>query len=55
MIKASLPLPRYHQIYLVLRERLTSGELPPDRALPGEIELARAYGVSRVTIRAALG
>ena len=29
MIKAPLPLPRYHQIYLVLRERLASGELPP--------------------------
>lgn len=55
MIKAPLPLPRYHQIYLVLRERLVSGELPPGRALPGELELARAYGVSRVTIRAALG
>ena len=55
MIKAPLPLPRYHQIYLVLRERLASGELPPGRPLPGELELARAYGVSRVTIRAALG
>jgi GntR family transcriptional regulator len=55
MIKAPLPLPRYHQIYLVLRERLASGELAPGRPLPGELELARAYGVSRVTIRAALG
>ena len=49
-----LPLPRYHQIYLVLRERLVSGELSPGEPLPGEIELARAYGVSRVTVRAAL-
>jgi len=55
MIKAPLPLPRYHQIYLVLRERLASGELAPGRPLPGELELARAYGVSRVTIRTALG
>ncbi|MFO1363452.1 MAG: GntR family transcriptional regulator [Burkholderiales bacterium] len=54
MNRAALPLPRYHQIYLVLRERVASGEFPPERPLPGELELARAYGVSRVTIRAAL-
>lgn len=39
----------------MLREQLLSGELPVDCALPGEVQLARAYGVSRVTIRAALG
>jgi GntR family transcriptional regulator len=49
-----LPVPRYHQIYLVLRERLAAGEFEADAPLPGEVELARAYGVSRVTLRAAL-
>lgn len=49
-----LPIPRYHQIYLVLRERLTAGEFEADSALPGELELARNYGVSRVTLRSAL-
>ena len=52
--KHPLPLPRYHRIYLVLREQLRSGELAADRPLPGEMALARRYGVSRVTIRAAL-
>ena len=47
-------LPRYHRIYLVLRDQIRSGELPLDRPLPGEMALARAYRVSRVTIRAAL-
>jgi GntR family transcriptional regulator len=51
---ATLPVPRYHQIYLVLREQLAEGRYDPARALPGELELAGAFGVSRVTMRAAL-
>ena len=51
---SSLPVPRYHQIYLVLRERLAAGEFAADSPLPGEVELARTYGVSRMTLRAAL-
>jgi GntR family transcriptional regulator len=50
----SLPVPRYHQIYLLLHERLASGEFAGAAPLPGELELAREYRVSRVTIRAAL-
>ena len=49
-----LPLPRYHQVYLVLREQLVEGRFPPAKALPGEHELAGVFGVSRVTMRAAL-
>jgi GntR family transcriptional regulator len=52
---SSLPVPRYHQIYLVLRERLAAGEFAADAPLPGEVELARTFGVSRMTLRAALG
>lgn len=51
----SLPLPRHHQVYLVLRERLAAGEFAPGAPLPGELQLAERYGVSRVTMRAALG
>ena len=51
---SSLPVPRYHQIYLVLRERLAAGEFAADAPLPGEVELARTFGVSRMTLRAAL-
>lgn len=49
-----LPVPRYHQIYLLLRERLAAGEFAGGAPLPGELELAREYRVSRVTMRSAL-
>jgi GntR family transcriptional regulator len=48
------PLPRYHQIYLVLREQLREGRFPLEVALPGELDLASQFGVSRITVRAAL-
>ncbi len=51
---ARLPLPRYHQIYLVLREQLADGRFDAAKPLPGELDLAAAFGVSRVTMRSAL-
>lgn len=53
-VSTPLPVPRYHQISLLLRERVAAGEFARDAGLPGELELARSYGVSRVTMRAAL-
>ncbi|AEG92945.1 GntR family transcriptional regulator [Ramlibacter tataouinensis] len=49
---AALPLPKYHQIYLVLREQLQEGRFA--QGLPGELELMRQFGVARVTVRRAL-
>jgi GntR family transcriptional regulator len=43
------------QIYLVLRDRIMSGAIVFGARLPNENELARTHGVSRVTIRRALG
>lgn len=48
----TLPLPKYHTIYLVLKERLRDGLY--DQRVPGEIELMDEFAVSRVTIRKAL-
>ena len=48
----SLPLSKYHQIYLVLREQLQEGRFV--HGLPGELELARQFEVGRVTVRRAL-
>ena len=48
----ALPLPKYHQIYLVLREQLVEGRFAA--GLPGEVALAGQYGVARVTVRKAL-
>jgi GntR family transcriptional regulator len=51
---ATLPLPRYHQIYLVLREQLAEGRFDVAKPIPGELDLAQTFGVSRVTMRSAL-
>jgi GntR family transcriptional regulator len=47
------PTPLYHQVYLRLRDVLTEGGAEPTR-LPSEPELARRFGVSRVTVRSTL-
>lgn len=51
-MSAVLPLPKYHRIYLVLREQLQEGRF--DLGLPGEFALMQQYGVARVTVRKAL-
>lgn len=43
-----------HKLYLVLKERIRSGSLPPGERLPGEPTLAAEHRLSRVTIRRAL-
>jgi GntR family transcriptional regulator len=43
------------QIYLVLRDRILSGAVAFGAKLPTENELAAVHGVSRVTVRRALG
>ena len=48
----AMPLPKYHQIYLVLREQLAEGRFAD--GLPGELRLVQQFGVARVTVRRAL-
>lgn len=48
----SLPLPKYHRVYLVLREQLRDGRFVA--GLPGELALMQQFGVARVTVRRAL-
>jgi GntR family transcriptional regulator len=43
------------QVYMVLRDRILNGALAFGVKLPTENELAQRYGVSRVTVRRALG
>ena len=43
-----------HKMYLLLKERITSGALQPGHRLPSEPSLAASHGLSRVTIRRAL-
>lgn len=49
---SALPLPKYHRIYLVLREQLQEGRF--EGGVPGELALMRQFGVARVTVRRAL-
>ena len=44
----------YEQVYDQLRDLIIRGELPRGERLPGEIVLARQFGVSRGTVREAL-
>lgn len=48
------PVPLYHQIYLRLREEITSGERAFGSRLPTEQELSAQFDVSRITARRAL-
>jgi GntR family transcriptional regulator len=47
--------PLWAQIESDLRARISSGELSPGERLPAERDLARTLGVSRMTVRQALG
>jgi DNA-binding FadR family transcriptional regulator len=51
-MQADMPLPKYHQIYLVLKEGLLEGKFA--QGMPGEISLVQQFGVARVTVRKAL-
>ena len=48
------PLPRFAQIADVLRDRIARDVYRPGESLPSEPELAREFGVSRITINRAV-
>lgn len=48
------PQPVYQQIAAILRARIESGELVPDRPVPSESTLMQTYGVARETARKAV-
>jgi GntR family transcriptional regulator len=52
--RTSRLVPLYHQIYVDLRDMLSSNRLTGTAPLPSEFDLAERYGVSRVTIRTTL-
>lgn len=47
-------VPMYHQVFLVLRERILAAAYPAGSLLPGENSLARDFRVSPITSRRAL-
>ncbi len=46
--------PLYHQLATKLRQQIASGQFRPGDRLPSEDALCEEYGVSRITVRAAL-
>lgn len=53
-MKSAVEPLKARRIYLLLRDRIVAGELPPGGRLPGEPALATEHSVSRVTVRRAL-
>ena len=50
--RAGMPL--HHQVFLLLRDQVLSGRFHNGELLPSEDEMTRLFGVSRITVRAAL-
>lgn len=50
-----VPIPLYHQVYVLLREKILSGQWERGDFFPTEQELSKSLNVSRVTVRRALG
>ena len=48
------PTPLYYQLYTMLHDAISSGELPRGARIPSEKELAANFDVSRITARRAL-
>jgi len=48
------PMPFYHQIGAILRERINNGEFRPGERVPSEEALCQMFSVSRATVRQAL-
>lgn len=50
-LRADGPIPLYHQLYGLLKQRILSGSLAEGAALPTEAELASGFDVSRITAK----
>lgn len=53
-VSSALPTPLYHQIYLILHDKIIDGVYPHGGVLPGETELMEMFDVSRITAKRAL-
>jgi GntR family transcriptional regulator len=55
VLSKHVPIPLYHQLKTILLERVKSGELKSNDKLPSEDEIAEQYGISKATVRQAIG
>ncbi len=50
-----VPIPKYHKVKEALLGQMADGALHPRAPIPSEAELCQQFGVSRITIRKAIG
>ena len=55
MLNRDSSIPLYCQLKQHLLDEIESGGWKPGELIPGDVELQRLYGVSRTTVRQALG
>lgn len=55
VIDRTSPVPLYHQVMSLIEDAIHRGELGPGARLENEVELAQRLGISRPTLRAAIG
>jgi GntR family transcriptional regulator len=55
MNRQAPPPPLYHQVFGLLYQRIVQGSYPPGSQIETEHELAASFGVSRATVRQAVG
>ncbi len=53
-VDEALPTPLYHQIYVLIREKIYSGAYGNGTLIPSESELEKMFAVSRITVKRAL-
>ncbi len=54
VLNALTVVPLYRQLRKLIEDEISSGNWKPDDKIPSEAELSAKYGVSRITVRAAL-
>ena len=55
VLSKHLPVPLYYQLKTILLDRVKSGDLKANDRLPSEDEIAAQYGISKATVRQAIG
>lgn len=52
-VDPKLPTPLYHQIYMLISDKIRTGDIPMGAIIPGEVQLAETMNVSRITVKRA--
>jgi len=53
-VSSQIHTPLYHQIFLILRNKILDNTYPPNSLIPNEIQIMEIFSVSRITAKRAL-